>query len=248
MSDSDTNSSCFHCPLQTCSGLSTPDPDQLVFLDEFKDGELHVERGRNVLKQGERSDNIYTLLSGIVIRYRRMDDGRRQIVNVLFPGDLIGLQSAFDGELTHGVEALVDARLCVFSRDRFIDLIGAKPRLGFDIIYLAARQETELEEHLVSLGQRNARERLASLSVWLIERGRATGLTDRDDGMNIPLRQSQIADMLGLSLVHTNRTIKSLERDGLVIWKPGRVQVPDLDAAARFADYERRSNASRPYL
>jgi len=248
MRKSKTAVSCLNCPLRGCPGLETPEKDQLEFLDRFKDGEQWVEKGESVLEQGQRHPHLFTLLDGIVIRLRKMDDGRRQIVNIMFPGDLVGLQSAFDDESSHSVEALVDARLCVFSRDRFIELIGSRPRLGYDIIYMAAKQETELEEHLVSLGQRNARERVASLAVWLIERATATGMTADGNSMNLPLKQAQIADMLGLSLVHTNRTIKSLERDGLLKWQPGRVSVPDLDKAAEFAEYDRQTSVSRPYL
>ena len=248
MHESSRPVSCLQCPLRGCSGLKAPDPDQLAYLDDFKDGEALVDRGSAVFKQGQDHPHIFTLLSGLAMRFRRLDDGRRQIVNIMFPGDLIGLQAAFETKLSHGVEALLDSRLCIFPRARFVELIGTHPRLGYDIVWMAAKQETELEEHLVSLGQRNARERVASLAVWLIDRGRATGMLTGENELALPLRQAQIADMLGLSLVHTNRTIKALEREGLVFWKPGRVCVPDVDAAAAFGGYERDTNRPRPYI
>jgi CRP-like cAMP-binding protein len=66
--------------------------------------------------------------------------------------------------------------------------------------------------------------------------------------LRLPIRQAQIADMLGLSLVHTNRTIKALDRDGLVFWQPGEIHVPDLEAASDFANFERREASRKPFI
>ena len=240
--------SCHDCPLQRCDGLQSPEPHQLEFLDTFKEGELLADKGDMVLEQGASSPHLHTVLDGILIRYRKLDDGRRQIVNFMFPGDLVGLQAAFDNENGHAVEAVLPSRLCIFPRGRFTELLGEHPRLGYDLIWLAAKEETSLEEHLVALGQRNAKERVAYLAVWLLDRALHTGLADESNRIAIPIRQSQIADMLGLSLVHTNRTIKSLSRDGVVEWKPGEICVPDMEKAAEFAQYERSPHSSRPYI
>src|SRR5216110_2911758 len=119
----------------------------------------------------------------------------------VFPGDLIGLQGAMDDPLLHGCEALTDATLCVFSRDRIIELFADQPRLGYDLTWLAAKEESALEEHLVSIGRRTAQERLV-----------------RKNTLQITITQSQISDTLGLSLVHTNRTLQALRKKGLVNW------------------------------
>lgn len=248
MRKSDDPVSCLRCPLRACPGLSAPEPAQLEFLDSFKDGEIRAYKGEVVLDQGKFHPHVYTVLDGILIRYRTLDDGRRQIVNFMFPGDLVGLQAAFSDKLSHGAEALIPARLCIFPRDRFMELIASHPRLGFDVIWLAAKQETELEQHLVSLGQRNAKERVANLAVWLLDRALATGMAENGNRLALSVRQSQIADMLGLSLVHTNRTIKALGREGLVEWKPGNICVPDMQKAAEFASYDREQSVVRPYI
>lgn len=239
---------CAQCPLQYCDGLRPLAEMQLAYMQEYKSGEVFVGRGQHLLKQNTTTDHLYTVLGGVMLRYRTLDDGRRQIVNFLFPGDLIGLQSAFDDEVCHSVEALVDSRLCRFEKQDFHDLIVKHPSLGFDITWLAAKEETALESHLVSLGQRSAKERVTYLAVWLLNRASATGMLEDDNRLTLPIKQAQIADMLGLSLVHTNRTLKALSREGLVDWKPGRIRIADIDKAAKYAEVPRYSKNDRPFI
>ena len=82
---------CPQCPLQACPGLRELGEQQLVYMEEFKDGEVALERGDALIEEGECHERLYTVLDGVLIRSRSLDDGRRQIVNFMFPGDLIGL-------------------------------------------------------------------------------------------------------------------------------------------------------------
>lgn len=238
---------CEKCPLQDCEGLRALDPKQIAFMASFKQGEMDVDKGTEVLVQGAISPHLYTVLEGVLMRFRLLEDGRRQIVNFMFPGDLLGLQSAMDDPLTHGAEALTDATLCVFPRDRLIDLFREAPRLGFDLTWLAAKEESALEEHLVSLGQRNAKERIACLALLLMRRGIETGVA-KGGKLTLCITQAQIADMLGLSLVHTNRTLQSLRRSGLVTWSLTEITIPDLDAAEEFAALDPANSGGRPFI
>lgn len=238
---------CRECPLLSCETFRPLSEDKLEYLDGFKQGEAAFQRGEMVMSQGGKSPQLHTVLSGMLIRYRSLEDGRRQIVNFMFPGDLVGLQGAFDDDLSHSVEALTDARLCVFPRNDFHRLMGAHPRLGYDLVWLAAKEETALEGHLVSVGQRTARERVTYLAVWLLDRALATGIADEKHRLEMPITQAQIADMLGLSLVHTNRTLKSLREEGLVEWAPGELSVRDMDKACDFAQYS-PIDGKRPFI
>lgn len=239
---------CAECPLRPCPGLRPHAPEEVPHIQRFKTGEVRLDRGEMLIEQDVTIGGLYTLLDGVMMRYRTLEDGRRQIVNFTFPGDLIGLQGAFGEPATHSVEALLAARLCVFDSARYYDLIVAQPSLGYDITWLAAKEEKALEEHLVALGQRSAKERVAYLAVWLLERARGTCMADGHNRLEVTITQAQIADMLGLSLVHTNRTIKSLQREGLVLWRQGSIEVPDLAAAGEFAHCDEARERPRPFL
>jgi CRP-like cAMP-binding protein len=224
------------------------DETQLSYMQEFKAGEIRLDRGDVLIDEGASYDRLYTLLEGVLIRSQSLEDGRRQILNFMFPGDLIGLQGAFDEPSSHTIEALIDARLCRFKRGDFAGFVSKNPSLAYDITWLAAKEETALEGHILSLGQRNARERVTYLAVWLIDRAQSTCLADESNVLALSITQSQIADMLGLSLVHTNRTLRQLQREGLVEWKSRKIHVPDLAKAADFAQFDRSREKSRPFL
>lgn len=238
---------CRLCPLAACPGLRPHAAEEIPHIQRFKTGEIRVERGEVVIEQEITRGGLFTLLDGIMMRYRSLEDGRRQVVNFMFPGDLIGLQAAFGEPASHSVEALLPSRLCVFDHRHYHGLIVAQPNLGYDITWLAAKEETALEEHIVALGRRSARERVAYLAVWLLQRARGTCMTD-GNRLEVTITQTQIADMLGLSLVHTNRTIKTLERSGEVIWRSGSITVPDFAAAAQLAHWDSSSERQRPFL
>ena len=239
---------CQQCPLQDCPGLRELDERQLSYMSDFKAGEVRLDRTEILIEQETETRHLFTVIEGVLMRYRMLEDGRRQIVNFMFPGDLAGLQGAFEEPASHTIETLLDSRLCFFKRSDFSQLIGQHPRLGYDLVWLAAKEERALEEHIVALGQRSARERLTYLAVWLLDRALATGVSADDNVLHLSITQNQIADMLGLSLVHTNRTVRQLEREGLVIWKTREITVPDMDKACEFAHFERRIGKYRPFI
>lgn len=238
---------CAACPLAECAGLRQLEPEQVEWMQAFKQGELRIDRGTDVLVQGLRSPHIYTVLDGVMMRYKLLEDGRRQIVNFMFPGDLVGLQAAMGEPLSHSVQALTPATLCIFPRDRFPEFIGSHADLAYDVVWLAAKEEQALEEHLVALGQRTASERIAYLAVYLVQRAMETGMA-RGTSVALTITQTQIADMLGLSLVHTNRTLQTLRNANLIGWTLNEIHVADLDAARDFAQFDAPLATKRPYL
>lgn len=245
------NQPCRTCPLRDRPGLVAPDAGQREWIERHRAGERAVSRGEEVLRQGAPGDRLFTVLEGVLMRSRLLEDGRRQVVNIMFPGDLVGLQAAFDGEMGHGVTALTDTRLCLFPRDRFMELVTDQPRFAYDVIWLSAREEDALEQHLVALGQRPARERVAYLALWLVERGLQTGLVAPDSAvatLHVPITQGQIADMLGLSLVHTNRTLQALRKAGQVDWNGTRIAIPQLDEVRAMVGFDPRGLPKRPYI
>jgi CRP-like cAMP-binding protein len=238
---------CIECPLQSCSGLRPLTEAQIAFMMSFKQGELYVAKGGRMLSQGVVSPHLYTVLQGVLFRFKTMEDGRRQIVNFLFPGDMVGLQGAMEDPLQHSVEALTEARLCIFQRERFLELFAQHPRLGFDVAWLAARQEISLDEHLTSVGRRSARERIAYLALFLFLRGRATGLSGRTY-LNISLTQAQAADTIGLSVVHANKTLQALRKAAILEWTQDRIGIHDLHAAIESAKYDQPVESPWPFI
>ncbi|HEV7433263.1 MAG TPA: Crp/Fnr family transcriptional regulator, partial [Pseudorhizobium sp.] len=215
---------CERCPLRRRRVFRDFDPQELAFVSSFKIAEMPAEPGLLILVEGEQNPSLYTVLNGWGFRYKILEDGRRQILNYVLPGDMIGLQGNVMAEMQHSVEALTRMTLCTFERERFSSLFRNHPSLAFDITWIASREESMLDEHLLSIGRRSALERAAYLLAFLDWRARAT-MADNGTGYQLPLTQQHVADTLGLSLVHTNKTLRKLLDQGLVRWLDRGCQV-----------------------
>ena len=220
---------------------------EVLFMERFKVGELTVEAGTPILMEGSNSPQLFTTLSGLGLRYKTTEDGRRQVVNFIMPGDFIGLQAGIMGEMGHSVMATTRMTLCVFERGSIWSLFKSEPRKAFDLTWIAATEEHFLGETLVSLGQRTAIEAVSWALLRLFLRGKALGLTE-GKGMALPYRQQDLADALGLSLVHTNKTLARLRERGLADWTNGHLKIADLDKLADVARSENSVPAQRPIL
>jgi CRP/FNR family transcriptional regulator, anaerobic regulatory protein len=239
---------CEKCPLRGRECLRDFSAKELEFVAGFKSGELNVAAGTSVLLQGTNSAHLYTILSGWAFRYKTLPDGRRQVLNYAMPGDLIGLQGSVTDEMQHSVEALTDVLLCVFPRENLWELYSNYPTLAFDITWLAAREEQLLDDNLLSVGRRTSLERTAYLLLHLFTRAEEIGVT-KNDSIQFPFTQQHIADTLGMSLVHTNKTIKRLTATKAVRWKDRLFEILDREALKRIAGYETpQPRARRPFI
>src|ERR1041384_4824556 len=228
---------CEKCRLRGREVLREFSAKEVEFVANFKSGELNIEAGTNVLLQSTNSPHLYTILSGWAFRYKTLPDGRRQILNYAMPADLLGLQGSINDEMQHSVEALTDMMLCVFPREKLWSLYTDFPTLAFDVTWLAAREEQILDEHLLTVGRRSAVERLAYLLLTLFQRAEEIGLT-KDNSIQFPFTQQHMADTLGMSLVHTNKTLKRLVATKAVRWKDRVFEILDRTALAQIAHYE----------
>ncbi len=239
---------CEQCPLRTKKVFRPFTAEELAFVKTFKTGELTVESGSMLFLEGTSSAHLYTVLTGIAFRYKLLHDGRRQILNYCFPGDFIGLQGSVMQEMQHSIEALSDIVLCVFQREGLWRLFELHAGLSFDVTWLAARSEQILDQQLLSIGRRSALERCAHLLLHLTQRVEEVGLM-RDDGkVRIPITQQHIADTLGLSLVHTNRTMGRLIKDKVILWREQEFEILERDRLAEIAGEEVPVSQVRPLL
>lgn len=228
---------CNDCGLRS-TGAFTPLPDDAVdFLYRLRSGTHSVPAGATLICEHRPNGKLYTLYAGWAFRYKTLSDGRRQILNFLLPGDLIGLQQEFGDTAMHGVDALTDCNLCVFPVDGLWSMFRDHPRLGYDVTWLAAREEGMVDDNLLTAGRRNATERVAMLLLHLHRRLVRLGLAEADGSVLFPINQQHIADALGLSLVHTNKTLRRLSQLGLHEIAGGRLKIINARALARIAEY-----------
>jgi CRP/FNR family transcriptional regulator, anaerobic regulatory protein len=238
---------CENCPLRRLPVFRSFTSEELAFVSQFKTGEIALEAGTTLLHEGEMSPFIYTLLEGWMYRHKSLPDGRRQILNYSLPGDFVGLQSAVFEEMQHTLDALTDVKLCVFPRDKLWSLYSTQPGLGFDLTWLVSREEKMLDDHLLSIGRRSALERMAYLVLLLYRRAQDVGLV-QGQGVELPFNQQHVADTLGLSIVHTNKTLRKLYDLEVISWKQRRLTVLQHQELAKIARFEDGPKQQRPFI
>jgi CRP-like cAMP-binding protein len=210
--------------------------EELTLVQSLKRRELQLAAGETLIHEGQTDAPLYTLRQGWAFRFKTLSDGRRQILNFLLAGDFIGVQQKMGDAAAHGVVTLTDATFCVFQRDSLWELHRRSPSMGFNITWLTAQEESLVDDTLLSVGRRSAEERVATLLILVFKRAAALQSDGGSKGVPFPLTQQHIADGLGLSLVHTNKTLRKLEHRGLHEVVDGRLYLRDARALARLAD------------
>jgi CRP/FNR family transcriptional regulator, anaerobic regulatory protein len=239
---------CADCPLRATGAFSPNTREEIDFIQRFKRGEVLLKAGNLLVREGVMSGELHTLLRGWAFRYRTLGNGRRQILNFLLPGDFVGLQERLGTQTSSGVEVLTDAVFCRFSSERLWDLYRHHPSLGYDITWIAAHEELIVDENLVSVGQRSAAQRIAMLVIHLFKRAESIGMKDTDGAVPFPVTQQHMADALGLSLVHTNKTLAQLTRHGMFRIRNSRLLIGKPAILNRLADYFSVPLRGRPLI
>lgn len=243
--------SCEKCPLRRQQLFVPFSDDEVAFMQSFKTGELTVDAGTTILMEGSNSPQLYTVFSGMGTRYTTLENGRRQVINFLFPGDFIGLQASLMGEMKHSVEASTEMVLCAFKRGDLWNLFKAQPNRAYDLTWIAAVEEHFLGETIATLGQRDAAQRISWAFLRIEKRLRAVGLGrsgPNDSTVPLPFRQQDLADALGLSLVHTNKTLSRLRELKVAAWADGTLRVLDRKGLAEIAMEMPDAEEKRPIL
>lgn len=203
--------------------------------------------GAPLVTEGTRAPHLFTVLEGVALRYATLEDGRRQVLNFVFPGELVGLQSAVMEEMSHSVDAKTDMTLCVFPRARFWEMFKTSPARAYDVTWMAAREERLLSDNLISVGRLTGLERIAFALYALYIRYRDLDLTD---GPHFPrhFTQNEIADAIGLSVVHTNKLLRKLRLEGLAEWGDTQVRIDAPEALAALAKIDLAQVRRRPLI
>ena len=214
-------------------------PDEISILGDILSTAMPVRRRQDVVFEGRRSRSVYLVVDGLLIRYRIMRDGHRQVVNIVVPGDVTGVPSCFFDVALYSVRTLTNAIVAEISLDTLCSLLDTHPPLVAKLFWLFSCDAALCAEHVVVLGRRSARERIAHFFLELLTRLREVGLAD-ENSFEMPFSQDVICDALGLSLAYVNRELRSFRQDGMVVTDNHKVVLRDLKTLSELADFQYR--------
>lgn len=187
--------------------------------------------GETIARESSATPELWVLVSGWAARTRILSDGRRQITRIMLAGD-VGPSPTLNAP---GSTIVAITPVKTASLGTLRELLGSEelPRAEARNVLqrLADEEQAELFDHIVRLGRMSAYERTADMILELFGRlarkGQIAGET-----MPLPLTQELLADFLGLSIVHVNRTLQQLRRKGLIVLRAGQLRILDLAALA----------------
>ncbi|UKJ72548.1 Crp/Fnr family transcriptional regulator [Azospirillum brasilense] len=211
--------------------------EEKSFLNELERNVTRHGSRSDLLQQGERYGCVRVMRKGWAIRHKALPDGRRQVVNFVLPGDIIGFYCNLFETADHGVTTLTPAEVANFQPERIIELFKLFPRLAAALAWSGAKEEAIIAERLLSVGRRTALERTAHLIVELLRRLSIVGLVE-EGRFTLPVTQEILADALGLSIVHINRTLRRLRDIGLIDLAGQQITVHDVKQLASVGQFD----------
>ena len=228
--------SCLIAKLSHYIDLSAENSELLARLEKAeREYPAHTEiyGGRHAVK------DLHVVKSGWLYHYIDMADGRRQIVRIHHPGDVIGFHDIAYLESSTTLYSCTDVCLCPFPKSALDEIFVSSPRITALLFSIAVRDQVVLVDMLRALGCMSARERIAFLILDLISRLRITNSMITDT-FRLPLNQSEIGDVLGLTNVYVSRTMKILQNDGLILVTDDQLQILNEPALSELCGFIER--------
>lgn len=212
-------------------------PVEVKALAEVLDAPRMVAAGVDIMREHAHATHSLLIVSGLTARYSTLTDGRRQITEINVTGDFVDLHSLLMKQMDHGVVTLTACEIATAPHSKLRQLTERHPHLG-RLLWLETVVDAAIHRQwLVAMGRRSGLGHLAHLVCELYLRLKAVGQVE-GGSFDLPLTQSLLGDVLGLSTVHVNRLIAELRREGLVRWNHSRVEILDWPRLAAVAEFD----------
>ncbi|MCB1647145.1 MAG: Crp/Fnr family transcriptional regulator [Pseudomonadales bacterium] len=242
---------CVHCAVRARALFQGIPPDQLEWTQQYRENQYRAPARARLFSEGQQHPYVYTLYSGWVLLSNSLSDGRTQILRFALPGDFLGFQANATSPMSSSAYAITESMLCAFPKADLQRMMTESSGLAARMATLAARDMAQLQQVLLSTGQKNAREKLASLLLELYVRVRALGnLVPGSDEHSIvfPLSQEMLSQSLGLSVETVNRTLRGLREDQILEIRSKRLYMLDQNKAMAIAEIDINSIAEQALL
>jgi len=232
MSDS---ASCLVAKLSNFAELTEEDQRLLAKLE--KDTRSYPTN-HSVFRGGESVEHLYVVKRGWLFSSATLEDGRRQVMAIHNPGDIIGLPHLPFRSSLHDLNTCTPVELCPFPKDSLDTILVRSPRLTALLFAFSMVEQAVLFDRLQAIGRMRARERVCHLLLALRSRLRLTN--DVEKGFSMPLKQAVIGDALGLTNVSVSRVMTSLEQEGVLTRGASWLWIHSPDELSEHVEFEER--------
>lgn len=229
---------CVDCAIRRLALFKGVDDKELEWTQQYRSGQFKVPARREILKEGTPGDYLFTLYHGWAIISKTLDSGKRQILRIALPGDILGFQSDMTANMIYSVSSLTEVVLCGLTRDTMPELFKKYPNVVKRLIELSIRDMSICQSSLMVLGHQSAIERIAFFCAELFYRIQGIFKNNVDHTMNFPLSQEDIGDATGLTKIHVNRTLRTLREQGVLEITSRKLIIHDLEETCRLGQFD----------
>ncbi|WP_136635672.1 Crp/Fnr family transcriptional regulator [Pseudooceanicola onchidii] len=228
--------SCFASRLNRYAEL---DADEMKFIARMEETERRVVKGGAVMRQNAQIEDLFVLKEGWAIASSRPSNDRAQTVRVYLPGEVIGLPGLGVKSAPYDVRMVTDGVVCPFPKDHVTAVYARSPRLAALFMAISGLDQITLKDRLAMMGAGDARQRMAHFLLDVHERLQITN-PNLGRRFRLPLRQVDIAEVLGLTKVYVNRLLRSFTEDGLIEIERPYVRILQPNQLREMVDYQNR--------
>lgn len=219
--------------LQTLAQIDEAD---LAVLSNASRDVRKIEPGADIISEGDNPEDVYIILNGFAFRYKLTEAGGRQVFAYLLPGDFCDLHVALLTHMDHSIGTISPCEIAVIDRRAILEITEQHPRITRALWMCNLVDEATLREWLLNLGRRAAEQRVAHLFCEIYTRLEAVGGASVGE-FSLPIPQALLADTVGMSDVHVNRSLRALREAGLVRFHRQHVVIPDVQRLAEFSGF-----------
>lgn len=203
---------------------------------------VELRRRSDLLREGDTTAWLPIVEHGWLEHDRLFADGRRFLVQVSLPGDIVDSVLAIGGRAQFSVTALTEARVRLVDSAGFVGALRDDPAIARAFMALQAAEQCRARERMVALARMSAYERLADLCLDLLGRAEAAGMAEAG-GFDLPVSQRVLGEILGLHAVHVNRMFHRMEADGFIVRDGSRLRIVDRSGLENLVEFRPRHGA-----
>ena len=229
---------CTDCPIREKALFQVVADSYLKDAESRRTAQYQLSARSHLYQETTPAAMAYTLFDGWLLLYRTHSDGSRQGLRVALPGDFVGYAPLSDSLYSHGAVAITDVIVCGFRQADLHAMIDNHPDIARQITSIQARYMATCESSVLGLGRKSAEQRIAHSVADLYYRLNQRAEVDAGAlGMPFPLTQEMLGELTGLTSVHTNRVLRRLRTDGVMVCERQRIEILDLPRLLEIAEY-----------
>lgn len=232
--------SCSNCSVRRLALFHNVPAEDLAWTETFRENQFQIAPHQIIAEEGKPCDYLFTVYHGWFAIYKALKNGKRHILRVALPGDILCFQAnMFNAPMTYSVESLSEGLLCAFPKKTLPEVLTQNHFVANRLSEMNARDMSMCQSNLLAVAQKSAKEKIAHFCIEIYFRIKVAYPDIDKSNIFFPLSQEEIGDATGLTKIHVNRTLKKLKDEKLLEIKSKRLNIIELDELCTLSEFDK---------